>query len=101
MRDEFGVNPQNIIAGIGPSLGPCCGEFQNYRTEIPEKFWGYKDRFVNFDFWALTRDQLTEAGLGEENIEASGICTKCNPHQFFSYRRQNTTGRFAAVIGLK
>ena len=101
MQDEFGATPIDIMAGIGPSLGPCCGEFKNYRKEIPKKFWGYKDQSVNFDFWAITCDQLADAGLRKENIETSGICTKCNTESFFSYRGQNETGRFAAVIGLR
>ncbi len=100
MQDRFGCNPRDLVAGIGPALGPCCAEFINYRTEIPEKFWNYKDKSHHFDFWAISRDQLVAGGLRAEKIAISRICTKCSTDQFFSYRGEGNTGRFAAVIGI-
>ena len=101
MVNQFGCRPANIMAGIGPSLGPCCAEFINYKTEIPQAFWGYKDSNHHFDFWSISGDQLTAAGIAADNVETSRICTRCGTDQFFSYRAENVTGRFAAVIGLK
>ena len=100
MAREYGCRPQDILAGISPSLGPCCAEFIHYKTEIPRSFWKYRVKENHFDFWKMSFDQLREAGLRFENIEISDMCTRCNPHLFFSYRHSNTTGRFAAVIGL-
>ena len=100
MKQHFGCHPGRIQAGIGPSLGPCCAEFINYRKEIPMEFWRYKDLNAYFDFWSLSRDQMIQAGMAEINIELSGICTRCHTDDFFSYRAARTTGRFAAVIGL-
>jgi YfiH family protein len=100
MDQHFGCRRGRIQAGIGPSLGPCCAEFINYNTEIPMEFWGYKGLNKHFDFWSLSRDQLKRAGVNEINIESSRICTRCHTDDFFSYRAQRTTGRFAAVIGL-
>lgn len=101
MSDDFNCIPSDIIAGIGPSLGPCCAEFTNYKTEIPEQFWKYETGNRYFDFWAISRDQLTAAGVLMENICISEICTFCSSDLFYSYRKEGTTGRFAAVIGLK
>lgn len=101
MEQNFACRPDLIRAGIGPSLGPCCAEFIHYRTEIPKAFWHYKDSDDHFDFWALSIDQLLNAGVLKENIEASHMCTRCRTDEFFSYRAERTTGRFAAVIGLK
>ena len=101
MVQHFNCSPGRIRAGIGPSLGPCCAEFVNYRQEIPKAFWRYKGLNRHFDFWSLSRDQLKRAGVDETNIECSGICTRCRTNEFFSYRAQRTTGRFAAVIGLR
>jgi polyphenol oxidase len=101
MKHDFGCDPKKMVAGISPSLGPCCAEFINYRDEIPKALWRYKDSRDHFDFWAMSRDQLTGAGLTPNHIEIAGICTKCNPHLFFSFRRSRQTGRFASVIGLK
>lgn len=100
MVNKYGCKPEDILAGVGPSLGPCCAEFINFREEIPRKFWFYKDSRNHFDFWAISRDQLKNAGVKKKNIYMSQICTRCNPHLFFSYRLQQRTGRFAAVIGL-
>jgi len=101
MKQHFGCSPNDILAGIGPSLGPCCAEFINYETEIPEEFWGYKDSGDNFDFWAISFDQLMKSGVPERNIESSQMCTRCRTEIFYSYRAEKTTGRFASVIGLK
>jgi hypothetical protein len=101
MKAEFNCRPENIYAGISPSLGPCCAEFIHYKQEIPEKYWGYKNMADYFNFWKITTQQLSEAGLTPENIEISDVCTKCNDHLFFSYRKKNQTGRFVSVIGLK
>jgi YfiH family protein len=100
MKKYFKCHNEDLIAGIGPSLGPCCAEFVNYRKEIAQRFWRYKLADDHFDFWTLSRDQLTHAGILGENIEISRICTKCNTQTFFSYRGEGRTGRFAAVIGL-
>jgi len=101
MKQHFGCSPDDILAGIGPSLGPCCAEFINYETEIPKEFWGYKDPNDHFDFWAISSDQLMKAGVRERNIESSQMCTRCRTEEFFSFRAEKTTGRFASVIGLK
>jgi YfiH family protein len=101
MKQHFGCSPDDILAGIGPSLGPCCAEFIHYETEIPKEFWGYKDPDDHFDFWAISCDQLIKAGVRERNIESSQMCTRCRTEEFFSFRAEKTTGRFASVIGLK
>ena len=100
MVDTFSCRPGDMLAGIGPSLGPCCAEFVNYRDEIPHALWQYKDNRDHFDFWAISRAQLLKSGLVEKNIQISRICTRCRSDLFFSYRKEHTTGRFAAVIGL-
>jgi YfiH family protein len=101
MTYHFDCRPERIRAGIGPSLGPCCAEFINYKAEIPADLWTYKDSSDHFDFWAISRDQLLHTGVAEKNIEISRICTRCRTDEFYSYRAAKTTGRFAAVIGLK
>ncbi len=101
MEKQFTCHSDNIVAGIGPSLGPCCAEFINYKSEIPAELWGYKEGSNHFDFWSLSRDQLCDAGVLSENIDLSEICTQCNTERFFSFRGEGTTGRFAVAIGLK
>jgi len=101
MAAEFACRPQDLVCGIGPSLGPCCAEFINYRQEIPQSFWGYRYPGDYFDFWQISVDQLAAAGVRKQNISVAGICTKCNQHLFFSYRGNSKAGRFAAVVGLR
>jgi YfiH family protein len=100
MEDKFNCKSDDLIAGIGPSLGPCCAEFVNYKEEIPEFYWKYKVQENHFDLWAVSKDQLCNSGVLAQNICLSNICTKCHTEQFFSYRGEGITGRFAAVIGL-
>lgn len=100
MRTVYGTRPAGLFAAISPALGPCCGEFVNYRTELPEAFHGYQVRPNHFDFWAISRDQLRDSGVASERIEIAGRCTVCGG-DYFSYRREGVTGRFASVIGLR
>ena len=104
MQQEYGVFPKSIRAVISPSLGPCCAEFINYRQELPPWMHDYQPSPNHFDFWAISRRQLVEAGIDAQHIDTAGICTKCN-ESFFSYRRavQNSggiTGRNGSIIGL-
>jgi len=99
MTSCFATRPADLHAAISPSLGPCCAEFRNHATELPKSFLAYEASPDHFDFWAISRDQLAAAGVKQENIEIAGICTKCD-HDYFSFRREKVTGRFASVIGL-
>ena len=100
MVAEFGCRPGNMTAAIGPSLGPCCAEFINYNDEIPRQLWPFRVGSHHFDFWRISRHQLVQAGLLDSHVYAPGMCTRCNPHLFFSYRAAKETGRFAALIGM-
>ena len=104
LRRDFGVEPADLNAVIGPSLGPCCAEFRHYQRELPQWMQAFQVRPLFFDFWAISRHQLQQAGLHPENIEVAGRCTCCDP-RFFSYRRavrttDGITGRNGSVIGL-
>lgn len=100
MTAVYGTRPAALHAAISPSLGPCCGEFVNYQQELPPAFHAYQPQPNHFDFWAISRDQLRDCGVMIEHIEIAGCCTVCNGN-YFSYRREKVTGRFASVIGIK
>ena len=100
MGDAFKTDPADLIAAISPSLGPCCAEFVNYGTELPVSLHGYQVRPYYFDFWSISRNQLCTAGVRPENIHSAAICTCCT-RDYFSYRRDRVTGRFASVIGTR
>ena len=105
MQKEFGSNPQDIIAGVAPSIGRCCYEvgeevakhFFNDSNSYTQK----EDKFM-LDLPYINKMQLLKVGLTEENIEMSGICTACEVEDYFSYRKeQGCSGRFMSMIGLK
>jgi copper oxidase (laccase) domain-containing protein len=98
------VAPANLLAVISPSLGPCCAEFIHYKNELPAWMHAFQIRPHHFDFWAISRKQLLDAGVLPGHIDTAGLCTRCNS-RFFSYRRARATadgitGRNGSVIGL-
>jgi len=101
----LGSNPNDIVAGIGPSNGPCCYEVGFDVEEAVAKHFGTADGlFVkgkgvrrHLNQWEANRRQLVAAGLLPENIEVAAICTQCSSHEFFS-ARMNHSGRFVAGI---
>jgi len=96
---SFGARPKAMHAGIAPSLGPCCAEFRGWHEQLPAQFARFLVGGDHIDFWRLSVEQLVECGLSRENIEVSNICTRCSA-EFYSYRREGLTGRFATVCAL-
>lgn len=101
MQREIGTQPQNLIVCISPSLGPDHAEFKNYKQELPQDFWTFQVKPNYFDFWAISRKQLSALGILDKNIEITETCTVCNPKDYFSYRREKDTGRHGTVVALK
>lgn len=105
MKKHYDTSPADIQAYISPSLGPCCAEFINHPKELPPSFLAFQVKENYFDFWQISKMQLIEAGLYEQNIQTAGQCTSCSL-DFFSYRRacregDGRTGRCATVIVLQ
>ena len=103
---SYGTNPSHLHAVISPSLGPCCAEFIHYQKELPSWMHAFEvvDTRAHFDFWAISRKQLSEAGLPTAQIDTIGICTRCN-RDYFSFRRakletDGICGRNGSLIGL-
>jgi YfiH family protein len=111
LSDNFGCKPENLVAGIGPSIGPCCYEVGTDVEQAVLEKWITPEGFLvksiikekpSFDLWYANRYELLRLGLKPENIETAGICTKCNSGAYFSSRAGNgITGRFCAGIMLK
>jgi YfiH family protein len=105
MSSCYQTRPEDLMASISPSLGPCCSEFINYRQELPASFQAFQPCQNHFDFWKISKSQLITAGLQAENIGTAAICTACSP-DFFSYRRakrqgNGTTGRNCTIIAMR
>jgi YfiH family protein len=100
LKQQHGCKAENLLACIGPSLGPNSSEFINFKTELPETFLDFQVKPFYFDFWAISRWQLKCAGLLDHHIECAQIDTK-QDSRFFSHRRDKKTGRNAAMVILK
>ena len=105
MCADYGCRRQDILAGIGPSIGPCCFEVD---APVYEAFAGmdlWEERFVrrrpeekfDIDLWAVNRRILEKAGLRPEHITATDLCTKCHADVFWSHRV--TGGRRGSLAG--
>ncbi len=91
MSDGYRCKPENMVVGIGPSLGPCCGEFIHYRKELPEKLHSFQVSDNHFDFWQISKHQLMQCGVPETSICTAETCTSCS-EKYFSYRRARRSG---------
>ncbi len=105
MSRRFDVDPQEIIAGIGPAIGACCYEVGEEMAETfrdyPQALL-YRNGSLHLDLKEICRLQLLEAGLEKNRIETSPLCTACEEKDFFSYRGQRgCSGRFASCIMLR
>ncbi len=106
----FGSEPQDILAAVGPAIGPCCYEVDK---PVAEAFragghdWDAVATIKDMARWQLDLAranalQLGAAGIPERNIETAGQCVSCAPEVFFSYRRDGgETGRQLGFIMLK
>ncbi len=94
MRSEFGTQPSDISAAIGPGIGVCCYEV----GEDVSKQFGFAVR-THLDLMSENRKQLESVGVPARNIEALGVCTFCDTERFFSYRREKEkAGRMTSFI---
>jgi polyphenol oxidase len=130
MQMHFGTNPSDLLAAIGPSIGPCCYEvgtevatqFHSQFADAPDWFDEFRTgdepnpvqwlnmmppghqpppQNVRLDLKKANRAQLLAAGLRPQNIFTSDLCTACRPNLLFSYRKQGPrSARLLSVIGL-
>ena len=82
MRAEFGSQPGEVYAAIGPGIGACCYQVG---AEVA-RLYGF-DRAARVDLAASNYRQLIDAGVPEAQIEMPGACTRCDAMRFHSYRR--------------
>lgn len=101
MQKNFGTKPENLLVGISPFLGKDHAEFKNFKLEFPEEFWKYQVKPSYFDFAAIALDELKTVGILPQHVKISTQCTFANPEDFYSYRREKSTGRHGTVIALR
>lgn len=110
MQSGYGCNPADVLAGIGPSI--CADHYEvgeDVMTRAQDCFGSETGEVLQtrgektcFDLWKANRLILMQAGLREDHIQISGICTAANPTDWYSHRAEHgQTGRFGALIALK
>ncbi|MFA9422168.1 MAG: peptidoglycan editing factor PgeF [Sedimentibacter sp.] len=107
--NDFNCNPENIKVVIGPSLGQCCFEVDEDVADMfilvdpkYKDFMKIKGVKYHFDLWEINKYVLIKEGIKENNIEISGLCTKCHNDLLFSHRGQKgKRGLMCGIIMMK
>lgn len=99
--EAYGLDPGEVFAVRGPSLGPGASEFVNFQTEWPSGFapW-FNETTWTVHLWELTRHQLVQAGMRREHIFSLDLCTYSLHRLFFSHRRGHS-GRQGSCIWIR
>ena len=109
MQREFGTNPEELIAAIGPSVGPADYEVSDslvaafmdvgHPQSSIDAWFKRTGGKPHLDLWAANIDQLIDAGLDHGDIFLCGLSTMSHPAIFDSYRVEGErAGRMAGVI---
>lgn len=112
MVKEYGCDPKNIIAAVGPSICQECYEvsedvIDQFRESFDECYWdqlfyGKKDGKYQLNLWKANQLIMLEAGIAEEHISVTDVCTCCNPQVLYSHRAsKGMRGNLAAFLGLR
>jgi YfiH family protein len=101
---RHGARPSDLLAAIGPSIGPCCFEVSRelairFRDQLGAAAGNPRSSGSRADLWLANEQILKGAGLARKQIEVLGRCTACEDDVFFSHRcDQGRTGRHLAFI---
>ncbi len=111
MELHFDSEPEDLIAGIGPSIHHHVYEVgQDVIALVRENFPDFRallkpsvrEGRAFFDLWKANKSLMTASGVKEENIEIMGLCSWSHESLFYSARRDGpNTGRMATGIMLK
>lgn len=112
MTAEYGTDPKDVIAAIGPSICQDCYEvsedvIEKFREAFDERIWTdlfYQkpDGKYQLNLWKANEAVFLEAGLQKEHIAVTNVCTHCNPDLLFSHRAAGEKrGNLSAFLALK
>jgi YfiH family protein len=104
LKSIYRTDPGDVVAAVGPSIGPCCYEVGSelaghFSAHAEASTWFTRDAKPHLDLWRATRDQLASAGVRPAHTHVAALCTFDHPALFHSYRRDGTrAGRLVAAI---
>lgn len=111
MQANFDCNPKDIIAGIGPCIKECCYEvdtpvFEEFNKltylDLSKIFAPISEGKYKLNLVEANKQILLHAGILEENLDISDICTCCNADTLHSHRATNgERGNLGLIIELK
>lgn len=112
MQKEYGCDPADIIAAVGPSICQDCYEvsedvIDRFKENFDENNWQqlfYKKENGKYqlNLWKANELIFAEAGILPEHIAVTNVCTHCNSDVLYSHRRTgNKRGNLAAFLALK
>ncbi|MGN1147819.1 MAG: peptidoglycan editing factor PgeF [Lachnospiraceae bacterium] len=109
MVETYGCEKKDILAAIGPSICKDCYEVsedvaEEFRKEFGEAVLepGKASGKYQLDLWKANEQVFLQAGLTEEQISVTDICTCCNSSLLFSHRASHgKRGNLGAFLMLK
>lgn len=112
MQKEYGTNPKDVIAAVGPSICQDCYEvsedvIEQFRENFDKKDWEklfYRKENGKYqlNLWNANEIVFTEAGIQKEHMAITNLCTCCNPDVLFSHRAsQGKRGNLGAFMTIK
>lgn len=112
MVSEYGCDPADIRAAIGPSICQDCYEvsedvIEQFKENFDEELWAelfYKKENGKYqlNLWRANEAVFHEAGIINEHIAVTNVCTHCNPDILFSHRTTgDKRGNVSAFLALK
>jgi len=111
MKEAFGTEAEDLIVGIGPSICRDCYQVgedvaaavrDSFSKEDTGRIITAGEEKYHMDLWKANEIIFREAGVSEENIHVTDICTACNTDFLFSHRAMGgRRGGMAAFLCLK
>lgn len=112
MAREFGSEPGDLLAAVGPSICQECYEVseeviglfrENFAEELwPKLFYRKDNGHYQLNLWEANRLIFQEAGILPQHITVTDICTACNPELLFSHRASGgKRGNLAGFLEIK
>ena len=98
MTALYGTRPEDVLAAIGPGIGPCCFEtHDDVPTALEDRLgpavspsatpWNRRREVHRGPQRASSPGNCAKAGLAEEHIDTLPLCTACHPELYWSHRK--------------